>query len=162
MVGTLGKLVKDILDILKGQGDPIQIAGTFSADPPVGGATEAKQDTGNASLASIDGKLPALSSGRVPVTAGFPELAIVGIVSVQTAAVGTDYAAFASTACTALDIVNNTGTAIEYRRGGAGETIEIPNGAARLILGITNANQIDVRRVDTSNTQVTVRAEAFA
>jgi hypothetical protein len=33
-----------------------------------GTATEAKQDTGNASLASIDAKTPALSSGKVPVT----------------------------------------------------------------------------------------------
>lgn len=31
-------------------------------------ATEAKQDTGNSALASIDGKLPALSGGSVPVT----------------------------------------------------------------------------------------------
>lgn len=30
-------------------------------------STEAKQDTGNTSLTSIDGKLPALSSGKVPV-----------------------------------------------------------------------------------------------
>jgi hypothetical protein len=34
---------------------------------PAGVATSAKQDTGNASLASIDTKTPALSSGRVPV-----------------------------------------------------------------------------------------------
>jgi hypothetical protein len=32
-----------------------------------GVSTSAKQDTGNTSLASIDGKLPALSGGRVPV-----------------------------------------------------------------------------------------------
>lgn len=38
-----------------------------TVDPPVGGATSAKQDTGNASLASVDGKLPALVGGRVPV-----------------------------------------------------------------------------------------------
>lgn len=34
---------------------------------PSGAATGAKQDTGNASLASLDGKAPALVSGRVPV-----------------------------------------------------------------------------------------------
>lgn len=34
---------------------------------PSGLATEAKQDTGNTSLSSIDGKTPALVSGRVPV-----------------------------------------------------------------------------------------------
>jgi hypothetical protein len=34
---------------------------------PTGAATSAAQTTGNASLASIDGKTPALASGRVPV-----------------------------------------------------------------------------------------------
>lgn len=42
-------------------GDPseyrLRVEGTFSSEPPVGGATEAKQDVGNASLASIDSKL---------------------------------------------------------------------------------------------------------
>lgn len=35
---------------------------------PTGAATAANQTTGNASLASIDGKTPALSGGKVPVT----------------------------------------------------------------------------------------------
>lgn len=35
-------------------------------------ATSAKQDTGNASLASIDGKTPALVGGKVPVDVTFP------------------------------------------------------------------------------------------
>lgn len=39
---------------------------------PSGAATEAAQITGNASLASIDGKLPALASGRMPVDVEFP------------------------------------------------------------------------------------------
>jgi hypothetical protein len=34
-------------------------------------ATEGKQDTGNSSLSSIDGKLPALDEGKVPVTGTF-------------------------------------------------------------------------------------------
>jgi hypothetical protein len=37
---------------------------------PSGAATSANQSTANASLSSIDGKLPALSSGRVPVDVG--------------------------------------------------------------------------------------------
>jgi hypothetical protein len=37
----------------------------------------------------------------------------------------------------------------------------ILSGSSRLVVGITNANQIDVRRVDTSNTQITVPAEAI-
>ncbi len=34
---------------------------------PTGAATGAKQDTGNASIASVDGKFPALVGGRIPV-----------------------------------------------------------------------------------------------
>jgi len=90
-----------------------------------------------------------------------PTSASASIVSVTTAATGTNWTAFGSTACVALDIVNNTGTTIEYRRGGAGSAIPIPSGSARLVVGITNANSIEVRRVDTSNTQVTVTAEAI-
>lgn len=45
----------------------LRVTGNIAVDVPPGGATEAKQDTGNASLASIDGKLPSLSGGRVPV-----------------------------------------------------------------------------------------------
>lgn len=40
--------------------EPLQVSGTFSAEPPVGGATEAKQD---AQLT----KMPSLVAGRVPV-----------------------------------------------------------------------------------------------
>ena len=40
---------------------------TLAITLPATAATAAKQDTGNASLASIDGKLPALSGGRVPI-----------------------------------------------------------------------------------------------
>ncbi len=83
------------------------------------------------------------------------------IVSAQTASTGTNYTAFSSQACWGLDIVNNSGVAIEYRRGATGSTIPIPSGTSRLITGIYNANQIDIRRVDTSNTQVTITAEAL-
>jgi hypothetical protein len=90
-----------------------------------------------------------------------PTSASASIISVTTAATGTNWTAFASTACVALDIVNNSGTTIEYRRGGTGSSIPIPSGSARLVVGITNANTIDVRRVDTANTQVTITAEAI-
>lgn len=43
----------------------LKISGSLAA--PEGGATEAAQTTGNASLSSIDGKLAALSGGRMPV-----------------------------------------------------------------------------------------------
>ncbi len=87
----------------------------------------------------------------------------VTIMTIQTNATGANWTAFASQACTQLDIVNDASTAvdIEYRRNGAGNTMRIAAGAGRLIAGITNANQISIRRVDQSNTQVTLNAEAI-
>ena len=85
----------------------------------------------------------------------------VAIISATTAASGTGYTAYASTSCNQLDIVNNSGTAIEYRRGATGSTIPIPTGTSRLVVGITNASSIDIRRVDTSTTQVAIAAECI-
>lgn len=86
----------------------------------------------------------------------------VAIVTVQTdGGSGSTWVPFASAGCRALEIVNHTGTAIEYRRGGTGDALTLANGASRKIEGILNANQISVRRVDLSATQVTVAAETF-
>lgn len=112
--------------------------------------------------ASLLGRVPAaLVGGRFSVASSVPHMSSGVIMSAQTAATGTNWTAFASQACVALDIVNNTGTTVEYRRGATGTAMQIPTGAARMVIGITDANQIDVRRTDTSNTQVTVQAEAF-
>lgn len=47
---------------------PVRIVAGDAGGGGGGDASAANQVTGNTSLASIDGKLPALSSGRVPVT----------------------------------------------------------------------------------------------
>jgi len=86
---------------------------------------------------------------------------VVEIMTVQTNATGSNWVDFASNPCDALDIVNNTGAAIEYRRSGTGSSIQIPNGGSRLVAGVKNSNEISVRRVDLSNTQVTLTAEAI-
>jgi hypothetical protein len=102
-----------------------------------------------------------LRASRVPVSSSVPTAGASTILALTTAATGTNFTAFSDAACIALDIVNNTGVTIEYRRGGAGVAMQIPPDAARMVIGITNANQISVRRTDTSNTQVTIQAEAF-
>ena len=84
------------------------------------------------------------------------------IVTAQTAATGTNWTAFGSQACDVLVLSNNTGTAIEIRRGGAGSGFQLPDKAIYSIGAIANANEISIRRVDTSNTQVTVSAEALS
>jgi hypothetical protein len=100
-----------------------------------------------------------LRAAAVPVSV--PLAVSATILTLTTAATGTNWTAFGSSACDALDLTNSTSGAIEYRRGGAGNGMQVLSGASRLIVGISNANQIEVRRVDTSNTQVTVQAEAL-
>jgi hypothetical protein len=90
-----------------------------------------------------------------------PMASTVTVLTLTTAATGSNWTSFSSQECDAIDIVNNTGTTLEYRRSGAGYTIPIPTGSARLVIGIDNASDISVRRSDTSNTQVTVTAEAM-
>lgn len=91
-----------------------------------------------------------------------PYASSVTILSAQTNATGTNWTAFGSAVCTAIDITNNTGIDIEYRRNGAGTTYPIPAKTARLIIGISNANQIEIRRIDQNNNQITIYAEAIA
>jgi hypothetical protein len=85
----------------------------------------------------------------------------IAIFSVQTSATGANWVSIATASATQIDLVNNTGTTIEYRRGGAGTGFPLLDGNSRLIQGITNADQISVRRLDQSNTQVTLFGERF-
>lgn len=96
-----------------------------------------------------------------PLPVSVPGAVSATILSLTTAATGTNYTAFSSQTCQALDIVNTSSVAIEYRRGATGNAMTILSGSSRLVVGITNANQIDVRRVDQSNTQITIPAEAI-
>lgn len=59
-----------ILTELAGKTEPAdtQVVSAIALPLPTGAATSAAQTSGNASLTSIDGKLPALSGGKVPVT----------------------------------------------------------------------------------------------
>ena len=66
--------------------------------------------------------------------------------------------AIAANVAKQLTLVNNSGTTISFRQDGAGVALDIPTGSSFTILGLDNANQISVRRTDTSNTQVTVGA----
>lgn len=60
---TLGALLTELQQKLE-SGDSVAVS---SSALPAGAATSALQGTGNASLGNIDGKLPSLSGGRVPV-----------------------------------------------------------------------------------------------
>ena len=62
-----------------GTWDINDILGTISL--PTGASTSALQTSGNASLTSIDGKLPALVGGKVPVDVTFPATQAISAVS---------------------------------------------------------------------------------
>lgn len=79
-----------------------------------------------------------------------------GNLSVQTHATGTNYVAFASQACRQLTIVNDSGADIVFQQGGTGAAVTVWDHTTFTIFGITNADQISVKRKDDSNTQVTV------
>lgn len=87
-----------------------------------------------------------------------PVMASAGHLSVTTAATGTNWTAFTSQACKQLTVSNQSGVVIEFRHGGAGAGFQVPSGAFYTFFGLTNANQIEARRVDTANTQVVVTA----
>jgi hypothetical protein len=95
------------------------------------------------------------SSNQMPV---LPSMGSGGHLSLQTNATGTTYTAFGSQVCKQLTVSNQTGTTLEFRQGATGVAFQIPTGTFYTFFGLTNANQIDGRRVDTSNTQVTLTA----
>lgn len=133
------------LDVLEGilkavGGDPVNLSET----PQAGGSTE---------LAAL------LAALILQIKA--PVYSSVTIITAPTSVVGATYTPFGNVPCAFIDLVNHTGFDVEYRRNGAGEFITVPTGQSRIIEGITNANQISVRRKDGLNTSITVRAEAY-
>ena len=81
-----------------------------------------------------------------------------GNLTATTQATGTNWTTLSAQACSQLTIGNNSGATIEFRQGGSGAGFPVFDKSSFTIFGIANANEISVRRVDTSNTQVTVAA----
>lgn len=85
----------------------------------------------------------------------------VTILAATTDVSGSTFVSFGAQPCVALDLVNTTTADIEYRRGGTGQTMTVPAGGSRLIIGITDAAQISIRRTDMSTSTITIKAEAI-
>lgn len=102
---------------------------------------------GHPANVSTEPDYPALGAGGGD---GLPTVTSETTLSVTTTAAASDaaFAVFSSQSCTELVILNKTGVTLEYQRDGAGLTINIRPGQERRITGITNANQIGVRRTD--------------
>lgn len=109
----------------------------------------------------------------VSVTPGTPRAAAQPVViSVQTPATGTNWAAYPSQACTSLDLINTAvastspstiaaATNIRWRYVGTSNWVTLREGASQLVMGISNANQIEIQRADGSNTQIPLTAIAY-
>lgn len=82
-----------------------------------------------------------------------------GNASKQSSATGSTYVLLSATEqiCKQITLVNDTGTAIEWRQDVAGVALPLADGASFTIFGIKDTQQIGYRRVDVSNTQVTLK-----
>jgi len=77
--------------------------------------------------------------------------------SVSTSAVGATFVALTTAAAERVTVVNDTGTDLELRQGGAGVAIPVFAGSFFTFDGVTDADDLEVRRVDLNNAQVTVK-----
>jgi hypothetical protein len=150
-------------------------------DADVGAKTDAAAttDTGTFSIVALVkrglqnwttllARIPALVSGRIPVDGSgvtqpvsgsvTPVLTSGGHISATTAVSGTGYTAFGAQACKQLTICNGSGVDIGVTVGGAGVEVPVFTGTYMTFFGITNANQLSIRRVDTATVQVAVVA----
>lgn len=107
-------------------------------------------------LAAANGA-PLSSSAPLVVT---PRLTTGGNLSVTTNnSNGSAYTAFANQVCSQLTISNDSAvTNIDVIQGGSGAAFEVLSGTYYTFFGLTNANQLSVRRNDLSNTAIVVSA----
>ncbi|MBK8093060.1 MAG: hypothetical protein IPK32_13995 [Verrucomicrobiaceae bacterium] len=78
----------------------------------------------------------------------------------QTSTSGNEYVAFESTPASQLHVANGTGTTLSFKHAynEDGDDFELPDGLAWTFRGITNADQLLVKRADDSTTQVTLKS----
>ncbi|WP_397382964.1 hypothetical protein [Prosthecobacter sp.] len=81
----------------------------------------------------------------------------------QSDADGTQWTALGDVKCNSLTVVNNTGTELEFKIGSDAGVLRLKDGQGYQF-SVLNASELKFRRVDQSNTQVTlytVEAEAL-
>jgi len=87
-----------------------------------------------------------------------PALLTGGNYNVSTTSAGTTFQVFPQNTASQLTICNDSGTKLEIQQGGAGNSFRILDGTYYTFFGITDTNQLGVRRLDQSTTQVIVTA----
>lgn len=71
-----------------------------------------------------------------------------GNLSVNSDPDGTTFVTFPAQACTQLTVINDTNFSFEVRQGGAGVAVPVLAQSSFTFFGVTNANQLSVRRKD--------------
>lgn len=99
-----------------------------------------------------------MTATAIPSAVIVPEMVNGGNTSAATPNPGTTFVTFPAVACKQVAVVNNTGTDIEVQQDGAGVALPVINGTAYPFYGLNNAAQLGVRRIDQTNTPVTVKA----
>lgn len=129
-----------------------------------GDASAANQVTGNASLASIDGKLPALSGGAVPVTlASVPSHAVTnaGAFAVQVTSAPTT--AVTGTFFQATQPVSIAATvATKEQRAATATVTSVNDSASNVTLLAANANRLGASIFNDSTSNLFVKLGATA
>tara|TARA_R110000868_G_scaffold221145_1_gene472622 strand:+ start:51 stop:638 length:588 start_codon:yes stop_codon:yes gene_type:complete len=133
-----------------------QIEGGFNAIGEINGTVTDFENDASAVVSTLKYVFRTGFGGQVGVVATSAT-----ITQVQTSGTGANFVNFDDIPCDSLDITNNTGVDIEYNRDGGGYAMPIIDKQSRLIPGITNANQIYVRRIDQIGSAVIVPAEAI-
>lgn len=150
-LGTSGAAYVIIVDT---NGNPVAVGGGSTDLTPL--TTRYGDVSANPAANTVLGRLKDITNAVYA-----PKYSTVTIFYTTTSTTGTNFVTPSSLACELLTVINDTGTDIEYRRGGAGSSMVILAGQTYQISGITNANQLSFKRKDSSNTQVVIRAEAF-
>lgn len=74
---------------------------------------------------------------------------------------GASFTAYEDYACTTLVVFNSSDVSIDIQRGGTGGFVTLPALQSHSFGGLTNSNQIAVRRTDLSASAVDIQAEAY-
>lgn len=144
---------------------PTLVGGKIPVD--AGGATAG--DIGTAVNSALKATPQSISVASLPLPAGAATESTLATVrdrlrvsdysvgSTTTSATGTQYVALESGASTAITIRNRGGTTIEVRRVGGTNTLRVEDREDLPLPVLANSNEWEIRRSDTSNTQVSIR-----
>lgn len=117
-----------------------------------------------ATTQSLANKDTSLVHARVPLLAALAKLldpsgtvSAYSAAATQTNATGTTWTALAAGACTQINLRNRTGVSVDFRIASDTTIFTLISGEDITLPCLTNSSEWEIRRTDTSNTQVTVQ-----